>query len=146
MQPRLTSSGGSTVSDLESMLDNMLESARACDGQAGELDAAAESQRHDAKSLRRIVRLARLGRRVDRTYAGNLEEASLVVIGPGTTEHINRLAEKGGLSQAQVLKAALRHLEWKIDREAEGLFIFAGEPAAEGDEVIPEETDEPWKN
>lgn len=67
-----------------------------------------------------------------------------------TAEKLRRIREKidGEVSVPQVLDAALTHLEWKVDRESEGLRIQAGEPIESEDSDggwDPDDEDEPWQ-
>lgn len=94
---------------------------------------AEDQQRHADLSLR-VAELAEKQLR--------LEECEFVFGLKGQkAKKMKRIREKidGNVEPAQVIDAALTHLEWKVDREAEGLKVFAGEEI-EGDS----EEAEPW--
>lgn len=84
------------------------------------------------RNSRFAKRLAKLARKALR-YEGRF----LIGAGPSTKKRVNRLQDKiGDVTAGQVIDAALTHLEWKVDREAEGLVVFAGEPPDE--EELPD--------
>lgn len=73
-----------------------------------------------------------------------LEEADFVFgLNGQAADKLRRVAAKidGDVNPPQVIDAALTHLEWKVDREAEGLRLVAAEEI-DGDEL---EEDEPWQ-
>lgn len=93
-----------------------------------------------------MLRYARLGAKLDDMTPDDLapEDAVVLALHPKSTKEIDRIREKleGNPPLGKLVAAALRHLEWKIDREAEGLRVFAGHPEQAPDEG---EKDEPWK-
>lgn len=97
---------------------------------AGVREDSGERMARNARYAKRLVKLARKGM----LYEGKF----IIAAGQSTKRKINRIVEKmgGEVTAGQVIDAALTHLEWKVDREAEGLVVFAGEPPSEDD--VPE--------
>lgn len=105
-----------------------------------------EEQKERCEQSIEMVRLARIGSRVEGMLppGAEMKDCATLLFGPKAKKQMERIQAKleGDVPEAKVVTAALKHLEWKMDREAEGLRVFAGHPEQAPDDG---DEDEPWK-